>query len=154
MVLFALWAHFLFFHSHECDNQMGNSNISDHTYFFVLFRAMHACYAVNPSRFWRRNRACFIFYGLFIWKLLKRFIEYWKITERVLCDHRMFCCCCCSFFLSFFFSGSIVVFMTRAKRSENRLVATRLFALRISKWRNDFMKIEHAHRADMIHCTL
>lgn len=35
-------------------------------------------------------KAGFIFYGIFICEILTRFIEYWKITERVLSDHSSF----------------------------------------------------------------
>lgn len=78
---------------HECDNQMGNSNISDHTFFFVC--VLIARVFSYPNHIWRRTQACFIFYGLFIWEILTRFIEYWKITERVLSDRL-----CCRFFIA------------------------------------------------------
>lgn len=86
---------------HECDNQMGNSNISDHTHrvFFLfcqlrrchLFCAMHAFFsaAFNPTRFEDATKPVSYFMVLFIWTLLTRFIEYWKISERVLSDHRL-----------------------------------------------------------------
>lgn len=85
---------------HECDNQMGNSNISDHKLKKKkfcqprrchLFCAMHAIFfrAFIPTRFEDATKPVSYFMVLFIWTLLTRFIEYWEISERVLSDHRL-----------------------------------------------------------------